>query len=77
MRFKYLKKFLEKSTKEQIDAYSRYLHSLSLAALIAVVGMPFSDVEIIMFEIKALALIFISIIMLIMGSNLLKERVSG
>jgi hypothetical protein len=30
-----------------------------------------------MFEIKALALIFISIILLIMGSNLLKERVSG
>jgi 1,4-dihydroxy-2-naphthoate octaprenyltransferase len=51
------------------------LHSLSLAALIAVVGMPFSDVEVVMFEIKALALIFISIILLIMGSNLLKERV--
>jgi len=45
--------------------------------LIAVVGMPFSDVEIIMFEIKALALIFISIILLIMGSNLLRERESG
>jgi len=45
--------------------------------LIAVVGMPFFDVEIIMFEIKALALIFISIILLIMGSNLLRERESG
>ena len=57
-----------------MDAYSRYLHSLSLAALIAVVGMPFSDVEVVMFEIKALALIFISIILLIMGSNLLRRE---
>jgi hypothetical protein len=38
--------------------------------------MPFSDVEINMFEIKASALVFISIILLIMGSNLLKERVN-
>jgi hypothetical protein len=38
--------------------------------------MPFSDVEINMFEMKALALIFISIILLIMGSKLLKERVN-
>jgi hypothetical protein len=62
------------ANKEQIDAYSKYLHSLSLTALIAAIGMPFSDIEIVMYELKTLALLLASTCLFLMGSYILKEK---
>ncbi|QWD79041.1 hypothetical protein ICV01_05090 [Polynucleobacter sp. MWH-Spelu-300-X4] len=62
------------ANKEQIDAYSKYLHSLSLTALIAAIGMSFSDIEIVMYELKTLALLLASTCLFLMGSYILKEK---
>jgi len=53
---------------------SKYLHALSLAALIAMVGMPFSDLDIEMLEIKLLMLLLVTATLLVVGILLLEDR---
>lgn len=53
---------------------SKYLHALSLAALIAMVGMPFSDLNIEMLEIKLLMLLLVTATLLVVGILLLEDR---
>ncbi|MEY4062662.1 MAG: hypothetical protein RIT09_455, partial [Pseudomonadota bacterium] len=45
-RFNYLLNVTNGWNKDQIDSCSRYFHSLSLAALLSIAGLPFSEAEI-------------------------------
>lgn len=47
---------------------------MSLAALIAMVGMPFSDLDIEMLEIKLLMLLLVTATLLVIGILLLEDR---
>lgn len=49
-------------------------YALSLAALIAMVGMPFSDLDIEMLEIKLLMLLLVTATLLVIGILLLEDR---
>lgn len=61
------------SNKEQIDAYSRYMHSLSLTAIISSVGLLFSDGGVLLVAEKFIALVIFAILLFIYGLRVLNN----
>ena len=73
-RFKYLMNVTNGWNKDQIDSCSRYFHSLSLATLLSIAGLPFSGAEIIEYALKASILLTLSIGLFLFGVYLLKGQ---
>jgi hypothetical protein len=73
-RFKYLINVTKGWNKDQIDSCSRYFHSLSLAVLLSIAGLPFSGAEIIEYALKASILLALSIGLFLLGAHLLKGQ---
>jgi hypothetical protein len=74
VRFKYLLNVTNGWNKDQIDSCSRYFHSLSLAALLSIAGLPFSGAKIIEYALKVSILLTLSIGLFLLGAHLLKGQ---
>jgi hypothetical protein len=73
MLINYLDYILLKLNRDQVDAYSRYAHGISLAAIIGLAGLPFSDENLTFLILKCGFLLFTIIIFFLVGSLLLGE----
>lgn len=76
-RFKYLMNVTNGWNKDQIDSCSRYFHSLSLAALLSIAGLPFSGAEIIEYAFTGSILLTLSTGLFLLGVYLLKGQKIG
>jgi hypothetical protein len=73
-KFRRIFKYLHGWNKDQIDSCSRYLHSLSLAAMISIAGLPFSGGEVFEYALKALILLTLAIGLFLLGTYLLQGQ---
>jgi hypothetical protein len=71
--FKHLRNILVNANREQIDAFSRYLHSVSLAALISMASLPFSENEMLLLVLKELCLLMLAGLLFFVGVIILKK----
>lgn len=71
--FKHLRNIVKNANKEQIDAYSRFMHSLSLAALLSLTGLSFKEEEVLMVSIKFLGILTLALMMFSLGIQILKD----
>jgi len=71
--FKHLRNIVMNANKEQIDAYSRFMHSLSLAALLSLTGLSFTEEEVLMVSIKFLGILTLALMLFSLGIQLLKD----
>lgn len=76
-RFKYLLNVKNGLNRDQIESCSRYLHSLSLAATITMVGLPFSEDETSEYALTGSILLTLSIGLFLLGIYLLKGQKNG
>ena len=76
-RFKYLLNVKNGLNRDQIESCSRYLHSLSLAATITMVGLPFSEDEISEYALTGSILLTLSTGLFLLGVYLLKGQKNG
>jgi hypothetical protein len=75
--FKYLLNVKNGLNRDQIESCSRYLHSLSLAATITMVGLPFSEDEISEYALTGSILLTLSTGLFLLGVYLLKGQKNG
>ena len=61
------------ANKEQIDAYSRFMHSLSLAAVLSLTGLSFAEEEVLIVSIKFLGILILALMMFSLGIQILKD----
>jgi hypothetical protein len=61
------------ANKEQIDAYSRFMHSLSLAAVLSLTGLSFTEEEVLIVSIKFLGILILALMMFSLGIQILKD----
>lgn len=71
--FKHLRNILVNANREQIDAFSRYLHSVSLAALISMASLPFSENEMLLLVLKELCLLMLAGLLFFVWVIILKK----
>jgi hypothetical protein len=71
--FQHLRKIVMNANKEQIDAYSRFMHSLSLAALLSLTGLSFTEEEVLIVSIKFLGILILALMMFSLGIQILKD----
>jgi|GEM_PF-670026 hypothetical protein len=76
-RFNYLLNVTNGWNKDQIDSCSRYFHSLSLAALLSIAGLPFSEAEISEYALTGSILLTLSTGLFLLGVYLLKGQKNG
>jgi hypothetical protein len=55
------------ANREQRDSYSRFIHALSVSSLVGALTLPFSDIEVSMWELKVISLLLIGMVLFIHG----------
>lgn len=60
--------------KDQIDAYSRYMHGLSLAGTISLVSLPYSDEIEPILGLKTVMLLALTILLFWIGTYILRTK---
>lgn len=71
--FKHLRKIVATANKEQIDAFSRFMHSLSLAAVLSLTGLSFAEEEVLIVSIKFLGILTLALMLFSLGIQILKD----
>ena len=71
--FKHLRNIVMNANKEQIDAYSRFMHSLSLAAVLSLTGLSFAEEEVLIVSIKFLGILTLALVLFSLGIQILKD----
>jgi hypothetical protein len=74
MLIKYLDNRIKSLNREQIDAYSRYAHALSVSSAIGALGMLFADEDLLKLILKVLFLVFFTIILFKFGTSILEKK---
>jgi hypothetical protein len=74
MLINYLDNRIKSLNKEQIDAYSRYAHALSVSSAIGALGMLFADEDLLKLILKVLFLVFFTIILFKFGTSILEKK---
>jgi hypothetical protein len=74
MLINYLNNRIKNLNREQVDAYSRYAHALSVSSAIGAFGMLFADEDLIKLILKVLFLGFFTIILFKFGTLILEKK---
>ena len=74
MLINYLDNRIKSLNREQIDAYSRYAHALSVSSAIGALGMLFADEDLLKLILKVLFLVFFTIILFKFGTSILEKK---
>jgi hypothetical protein len=74
MLIKYSDNRIKSLNREQIDAYSRYAHALSVSSAIGALGMLFADEDLLKLILKVLFLVFFTIILFKFGTSILEKK---
>jgi hypothetical protein len=74
MLINYLNNRIKSLNREQIDAYSRYAHALSVSSAIGALGMLFADEDLLKLILKVLFLGFFTIILFKFGTLILEKK---
>jgi glucose uptake protein GlcU len=74
MLINYLDNRIKSLNREQIDAYSRYAHALSVSSAIGTFGLFFTDDELLGVILKFSFSFLVTIILFILGIYILREK---
>jgi hypothetical protein len=70
----YLNCWIKKSNKDQVDAYSKYAHALSVSSAIGAFSLFFSTEELLGASIKFTVLILVTAVLFIFGIHILRKK---